>query len=181
VLLAAPYPPLPTLRVDVAARPGHGLPTVARMADAGPYHPPAAPLLEVEAGGNLGHCDSHEVKLTGRVGNGPRNQHTRSVCSQEVNPALLEWLMNPTAPELPDLAGYLSARPSWMESGACRGMAAHTFFIERGGSSAGARAVCRSCPVEAECLAYALSDPELTGVWGATSARERARMRQAVA
>jgi WhiB family redox-sensing transcriptional regulator len=98
-----------------------------------------------------------------------------------VNPALVEWLMTPTAPELPDLAGYLSARPSWMAEGACRGLAAHLFFIERGGSTAEARAVCRSCPVEAECLAYAIADPELSGVWGGTSERERRVMRRAVA
>ena len=95
--------------------------------------------------------------------------------------ALVEWLMaGPGAPELPSLATFLD-RPKWMAEGACRGMAAPTFFLERGGSSAEAKAVCRSCPVVGECLSYALADPELSGIWGATSARERRAMRREVA
>ena len=92
--------------------------------------------------------------------------------------ALVEWLMaGPGAPELPSLATFLD-RPKWMAEGACRGMAAQTFFLERGGSAAEAKATCRSCPVEAECLAFALADPELNGLWGGTSERERKAMRR---
>jgi WhiB family transcriptional regulator, redox-sensing transcriptional regulator len=100
-----------------------------------------------------------------------------------VNTALpVEWLMDPGAPDLPDLSAYLGARPAWMDQGACRGSATRVFFVERGaGSAKEARAICRSCPVEAECLAYALSDPEVAGVWGATTERERRAMRRKVA
>jgi hypothetical protein len=51
------------LRVDVDAHPGDGLATVARVADATPYHPPVLAILDVEAGGNLVLCSDHETKL----------------------------------------------------------------------------------------------------------------------
>lgn len=40
------------------------------------------------------------------------------------------------------------------------------------------RAVCGSCPVRAECLAEALADPTIDGVWAATSPAERAGLRR---
>jgi len=39
--------------------------------------------------------------------------------------------------------------------------------------------LCRRCIVQSNCLAYALSHPEVVGVWGATSPEERGMMRQA--
>jgi WhiB family redox-sensing transcriptional regulator len=41
-------------------------------------------------------------------------------------------------------------------------------------SIARAKAVCRSCPVRASCLRYALHAPETTGVWGGTTEQQRA-------
>lgn len=37
------------------------------------------------------------------------------------------------------------------------------------------RAICGTCPVKAECLAEALADPHIVGVWGGTTAVERGR------
>jgi hypothetical protein len=45
------------------------------------------------------------------------------------------------------------------------------FFLERGDSMDAARAVCNHCPVSTECLAFALAQPELKGVWGGESSR----------
>lgn len=50
-----------------------------------------------------------------------------------------------------------------------------------GQASAPAVAICRQCPVIAACLAHALADPSLTGVWGGTSERSRRQLRKAVA
>lgn len=36
-----------------------------------------------------------------------------------------------------------------------------------------AKMLCRSCPIVAECLAYALDHPEVLGIWGGASNRER--------
>ena len=40
-----------------------------------------------------------------------------------------------------------------------------------------AKAVCTRCPVAAECLAEAMADPSIVGVWGGTSEKERAKVR----
>jgi WhiB family transcriptional regulator, redox-sensing transcriptional regulator len=77
--------------------------------------------------------------------------------------------------------GELISRPAWVDQGACRGSATRVFFFERGDSSTAARDVCKGCPVDMEFLAYALEDPELAGVWGATTERERKSMRRQVA
>lgn len=37
--------------------------------------------------------------------------------------------------------------------------------------------LCRSCPVQTACLRYALDNPELEGVWGATTTAQRAALR----
>ena len=65
VPLAAPHLPPAALRVDVAACPTGGLLTVSGVADATPYHPPATAFTHVEAGGQGGHCEDHEAKITG--------------------------------------------------------------------------------------------------------------------
>ena len=45
-------------------------------------------------------------------------------------------------------------------------------------SNAPAKAVCSGCPVRVECLAYALAEPQLQGVWGGTSDTERRALRR---
>jgi len=40
-----------------------------------------------------------------------------------------------------------------------------------------AKAICRQCPIQQECLAFALRNGE-SGVWGGTSELERDRMRR---
>lgn len=41
-----------------------------------------------------------------------------------------------------------------------------------------AKTVCDRCPVRDACLGYALAVPEKYGVWGGTSAQERAALRR---
>jgi WhiB family redox-sensing transcriptional regulator len=51
------------------------------------------------------------------------------------------------------------------------------WFPERGQSSEQARAICRRCLVQRECLAYALDmGDKFPGIWGGTSGRERRRL-----
>lgn len=75
----------------------------------------------------------------------------------------------------------LVERPAWMADANCRGMDPELFFPEPGESLASARAVCRACDVQAECLAYAINTGEKQGVWGGTSGQERKRIRRRVA
>lgn len=41
-----------------------------------------------------------------------------------------------------------------------------------------ARRICNVCPVREACLEHALAAPEIHGVWGGTSERERRRIRR---
>jgi WhiB family redox-sensing transcriptional regulator len=69
----------------------------------------------------------------------------------------------------------------WRDAAACRGLDPAMFVTERGADAETAKAVCVTCPVKAECLAYALTSPTILGVWGGTSGRERRTMRRATA
>ncbi len=93
--------------------------------------------------------------------------------------ALAYWevgaLMQPG--EMPEGTNLLG-RPEWMVRGACKSRDGITWFPNVGESAAPATGICRhECPVKNECLAYALANPDLAGIWGGTSARERRRIR----
>ena len=79
--------------------------------------------------------------------------------------------------EFPALSDFLR-RPDWQAFAACRGMPVETFVLPIGGSAVRARAVCAGCPVNGDCLSYALSEPDLEGIWAGTTARERSRLRR---
>ena len=66
-----------------------------------------------------------------------------------------------------------------MADGLCLEYPELTWFPERGQSSAPVMQVCGRCLVHRECLEYALADPDLMGVWGGTSHRERMRIQRA--
>ena len=80
---------------------------------------------------------------------------------------------------------------TWMESAVCRQTDPELWFPERESpSTAGvittirrAQTVCRSCPVQTECLDYALSNNEKAGIWaginfGTAKARVREELRR---
>lgn len=83
-------------------------------------------------------------------------------------------------------AGALPDRPArmgrdgmtWQQHAACRGVDVN-MFPGRGESLDPARAVCATCRVTVECLAWALATGQTYGVWGGTSERERRRLRTA--
>lgn len=65
----------------------------------------------------------------------------------------------------------------WRDRAACIDSDA-VFFPERGQSAGPAKAVCRGCPVAADCLEYALVRGEQHGIWGGTSERQRRVLRR---
>ncbi|MGP7997879.1 MAG: WhiB family transcriptional regulator [Streptosporangiaceae bacterium] len=70
-----------------------------------------------------------------------------------------------------------------MERGACQAAEPELFFpVSAAGPGvsqvAAAKAVCRDCPVCAECLRYALQTPQDHGVWGGTTEEERRLIRR---
>ncbi|MGH9089980.1 MAG: WhiB family transcriptional regulator [Acidimicrobiales bacterium] len=90
----------------------------------------------------------------------------------------VRWLMAPGAPELLTIDDLL-CRPAWMARAACRSDGTAAYFPVLGATAAAGKAVCAGCVVRSDCLAYAMEDPELAGVWGGTTARERAKLRRA--
>lgn len=69
----------------------------------------------------------------------------------------------------------------WVDEGLCRGQGARSdrvFFPERGGSTREAKTMCRQCPVQPQCLNYALRTNQKFGIWGGTTERERNTMRR---
>lgn len=78
-----------------------------------------------------------------------------------------------------------AAKPGdWEERAACRdldpSLAYRLFFPaqHRYAELAQARIICATCPVKAECLAFALDTHQDHGIWGGTSERERRGIRR---
>ena len=71
--------------------------------------------------------------------------------------------------------------PTWQQQAACRGPIAKVFYppnapegrSAREAREARAKAICRGCPVRAQCLEYALAIREPHGIWGGLSEAER--------
>jgi WhiB family redox-sensing transcriptional regulator len=75
-----------------------------------------------------------------------------------------------------------SLPPSWTEQAACVGYSPEMFFPEKsdkGGNMASALAVCKKCPVQTECLKWALDVETFAtrhGVFGGLTAQQRAKL-----
>ena len=92
--------------------------------------------------------------------------------------ALTQWLMRPGVPDVPHTPGEVLNRPAWHVQALCRGQGARLWIRDsRLASYAAQKAVCAVCPVQRECLDYALAHPTLVGCWGGTTERERRRLR----
>ena len=77
-----------------------------------------------------------------------------------------------------DFESVIPHRPGWMRRSACRGRDIAEFFPEPGGDADAARAICATCPVRDECLAFAVADRATQGIWGGTDETERRRLRR---
>lgn len=74
-----------------------------------------------------------------------------------------------------DLLDLISTRPSWHARAECRkDHPGVTWFPENGQTAEPAKRICRTCPVQAQCLDWAMSQGSaLHGVWAGTSGRQR--------
>ncbi|WP_199584442.1 WhiB family transcriptional regulator [Blastococcus sp. TF02A-30] len=68
---------------------------------------------------------------------------------------------------------------AWRQAALCAETDPEAFFPEKGGSTREAKRVCTGCPVQAQCLEFALANDERFGIWGGLSERERRRLRSA--
>jgi len=72
-----------------------------------------------------------------------------------------------------DLLGVNDAPMAWQADADCIGMPGHVFFPAAGSKALAAKKICHGCPVKSECLGFALSDPDIVGIWGGTSHSQR--------
>lgn len=80
---------------------------------------------------------------------------------------------------------FASFYPDWHAAASCLGMPEHVFFGEQDEEGRSqftlsqirhAKDICYGCPVLEQCLTAALEGRERFGIWGATTARTRARI-----
>jgi WhiB family transcriptional regulator, redox-sensing transcriptional regulator len=69
-------------------------------------------------------------------------------------------------------------RQQWLDRAACLQADPDAFYPEKGGSSRAAKRVCHTCPVQTDCLSYALANDERFGIWGGLSERERRQLKR---
>lgn len=75
------------------------------------------------------------------------------------------------------LGDRLEENAAWQKSALCAQVDPDSFFPGKGESPRVAKALCRKCPVQQECLEYALEHDTDFGVWGGASPVQRRRMR----
>lgn len=68
----------------------------------------------------------------------------------------------------------------WRELGACSDTPDVDFFVtpDDAVGTARAKALCASCPVADDCLAFAIETNQNEGIWGGTAPAERSRLRR---
>ena len=90
--------------------------------------------------------------------------------------------MNRTeAAKVPRIRTVEPADLSWTVDAACKGLDEDgtIFFPQYVTDVAQAKAICNRCPVQQECLSYALDRPELNGIWGGYGEQGRGTLRRA--
>lgn len=70
--------------------------------------------------------------------------------------------------------------PPWMSSSACAEISGDLWYPEKGSNqyTSNVKAVCKRCPVQRQCLDYAIANGENDGVWGGLTVKERRRLRR---
>lgn len=73
-----------------------------------------------------------------------------------------------------------SERPTdWRDDAACIEVGPDAFFPGKGESPADALRMCAGCDVREQCLAFAVADPTIDGIWGGTTPKQRQAIRAA--
>jgi WhiB family redox-sensing transcriptional regulator len=97
-----------------------------------------------------------------------------------INPPLQETAVSALATS----HALANADYSWRRYAACRDTAPELFFpVGTTGNALvqidNAKSVCHNCDARADCLEYALSTNQDSGIWGGTSEEERRKLRRA--
>lgn len=75
---------------------------------------------------------------------------------------------------------YFDSVEAWYEDAACKSRSAEVFFppSDVPGAAQKAKTICAGCPVQEQCLEFALETAQTEGVWGGMDAGERRRLRR---
>ena len=132
------------------------------------------------------HCSQSCRDWSRSYGRRPRPRKPCQTCRDPMHPAYavegtwcsMRCRTRALAPELPDEP---PPPGDWAIKAACRDAPTELFFAEKGDSYRAAVAVCDACPVQAECLEYALAvergiERETYGVWGGLTPRQRVQL-----
>jgi WhiB family redox-sensing transcriptional regulator len=78
------------------------------------------------------------------------------------------------------MAVFSLSRPRYYSKALCLEMGIDLFFPELGQSnrSKKAKIICKECPVQLECLSYAMDNKIEDGVWGGSTPKQRIKWRQ---
>ena len=81
------------------------------------------------------------------------------------------------------MTGPAAIPGSWADQALCAQSDPDAWFPDQGRTAAIARRICAACPVRLQCLDHALAGADTwggitTGIWGGTTPRERAALRQ---
>lgn len=106
---------------------------------------------------------------------GTRGTYTKGCRCDDCKEAVARWQREYRAAQQPVV---LCKPEPWMEHGACRNQPISWWFpphVDRDAFHyySEARLICATCPVQTECLDYALEHGERFGMWGGQSPRER--------
>ena len=75
------------------------------------------------------------------------------------------------------LQQWLGDERPWVAHAACRGADPSLFFAEAVGAGGEvALRICGGCPVQSECLEWALTAHASFGIWGGTTEQDRRRL-----
>jgi WhiB family transcriptional regulator, redox-sensing transcriptional regulator len=96
----------------------------------------------------------------------PRHHH-------ELTNGFIRWLMDDHPGGEFLLPSDLLKRPAWHEEALCRGIGPGGFVTSHAKLDDATAELCAACPVRQDCLDFALTIPELVGVWGGTTQAER--------
>lgn len=77
--------------------------------------------------------------------------------------------------EYPGMPEITAADLAWQDHAVCQYTDPELFYPPEGRTGTAARKICRTCPVQAECLAWAIRHSEIEGIWGGLNEDERRR------
>jgi WhiB family redox-sensing transcriptional regulator len=72
----------------------------------------------------------------------------------------------------------VAVEQDWRALGACSKTDPDLWFAVGAMEHKQAKRICRECPVQSQCLAYAMDAPVDHGIWGGLTERERRRFRR---